>query len=179
MMNIEIRRIQNADTNEYRLMEKLLTSAFPKEEYRELQELRTLTKRKHIFHNNLIYDNGTFVGLITYWDFGRFCYVEHFATHPEMRNRGYGKEILENLKQLLHLPIVLEVECPTEEMAQRRIKFYERQGFALWEHEYMQPPYRHGDECLPMLLMAYGNLNESQDFATIERTIHKEVYNYE
>lgn len=179
MTKIEIRRIQDADTNEYQLMEKLLTDSFPEEEYRDLPELRTFTKNKGIFHNNLIYDNGTFIGLITYWDFGRFYYVEHFAILPEMRNHGYGKTVLEKTKELLHLPIVLEVECPTEEMARRRIKFYERQGFVLWKHEYMQPPYRPGGDGLPLLLMAYGNLNEPQDFATIEKAIHKEVYGYE
>lgn len=179
MMNIEIRRIQNVDTDEYRILEKLLTNAFPKEEYRDLREMRTFTMRKKIFHSNLIYDCGTFIGLITYWDFDCFYYVEHFATLPEMRNRGYGRAILEKLKDMLRRPIVLEVELPTEEMAQRRIGFYERQGFVLWKHEYMQPPYRLGDACLPMRLMASGNLNEQRDFCTIEKAIHKEVYGYE
>ena len=178
-MGIDIRRIQDAETDEYMLMEKLLTSAFPEEEYRDLQEMRTLTKSKKVFHNNLIYDGDTFVGLITYWDFGSFYYVEHFATLPEMRNRGYGRAILEKVKDVLRRPIVLEVEYPTEEMAKRRIGFYERQGFKLWKHEYMQPPYRPGSECLPLLLMAHGDLDEGKDFKKIEKTIHREVYGKE
>lgn len=178
-MKIHIHRIQDADTNEYRSMERLLTSAFPEEEYRDLAEMRAFTKNKQKFHNNLIYDDGTFVGLITYWDFGSFCYVEHFATLPELRNRGYGRAILEKLKEELQRPIVLEVECPTEEMAQRRIGFYGRQGFKLWKHEYMQPPYRPGGESLPLLLMACGDLDEDKNFEKIEKTIHKEVYGYE
>ena len=178
-MNIHIHRIQDAATNEYRSMEQLLTSAFPEEEYRDLTEMREFTNGKQKFHNNLIYDDDTFVGLITYWDFGSFYYFEHFATLPEMRNRGYGRAILEKLKDELRRPIVLEVECPTEEMAQRRIGFYGRQGFKLWKHEYTQPPYRPGGESLPLLLMAYGDLDEDRDFEKIEKTIHKEVYGKE
>ena len=177
-MEIQIRRFQDADTSEYNSMEKLLTSAFPKEEYRDLQEMRALTKSKNAFHNNLIYDGDTFIGMITYWDFGRFCYIEHFATLPDMRNRGYGRAILEKMKDMLRRPIVLEVELPTEVMAQRRIRFYERQGFVLWKHGYMQPPYRPGDTCLPMRLMASGDLDEEKDFEVIEKTIHREVYDY-
>lgn len=179
MMNLYIHRIQDSDTIEYRSMEELLTSAFPEEEYRDLAEMRSFTRSRQKFHNNLVYDGGTFIGLITYWDLGHFFYVEHFATLPEMRNHGYGRAILEKLKSQLHKPIVLEVECPTEEMAQRRIGFYGRQGFKLWKHEYMQPPYRPGGKSLPLLLMAYGDLDEDKDFEAIEKMIHKEVYGQE
>ena len=178
-MEIELRCIHDANSNEYKQMEGLLTTAFPKDEYRELAEMRTLTEHSFKFHNNLIYDEGTFIGLITYWDFGNFFYIEHFAIVPEMRNRGYGKKVMEKLKDLLCHPIVLEVECPTEEMSRRRIGFYERQGFKLWKSEYMQPPYRQGDGFLKLLIMAYGNIQEGRDFENVKRTIHKEVYNYE
>lgn len=178
-MEIVFHRIHDTDSDEYKQMEKLLTIAFPKEEYRELAELRTLTERNHKFHNNLIYDNSTFVGLITYWDFGSFFYIEHFAIIPEMRNHGYGKIVMEKVKEVLHSPIVLEVECPTEEMSRRRIGFYERQGFLLWKSEYMQPPYRPGEDFLDLFIMAYGNIDEGVDFENVKRTIHKEVYNYE
>lgn len=178
-MEIELHRILDADSAEYKQMERLLTTAFPKEEYRELTELCTLTENSHKFHNNLIYDNGTFIGLITYWDFGSFFYIEHFAILPEMRNHGYGKMVIEKMEEVLHSPIVLEVECPTEEMSRRRIGFYERQGFQLWKSEYIQPPYRQGDGFLKLFIMAYGNIDENRNFENIKRTIHKEVYNYE
>ena len=52
-----------------------------------------------------------------------------FAVDPAQRNGGHGKNVLNHLCQLLQHPIVLEVEMPEEEMAQRRINFYKRQGF--------------------------------------------------
>lgn len=175
---IKLQRITTADTALYSFMENLLTASFPTEEYRALEELRAYTDTKVHFHNNIIFHNGTPVGLITYWGFGNFYYVEHFAIDPAQRNGGHGKNVLSHLCQLLeHHPIILEVEEPNEEMAQRRINFYQRHGFSLWENPYQQPPYKAGDSFLPMLLMAYGDLKCEKDFDKVKEYIYREVYN--
>lgn len=174
---IGLQRITTADTDLYSYMEQLITQSFPAEEYRELKELRTYTDTKPHFHNNIIFHNNIPVGLITYWDFDRFCYIEHFAIDPTQRNGGHGRTALNQLCQLLKRPIVLEVEMPEEEMAQRRINFYRRQGFSLWEKPYQQPPYKPGDGYLPMLLMAYGNIQCGKDFDTVKEYLYREVYN--
>lgn len=174
---IRIQPIRTSDVLHYQFMENLLITAFPPEEYRALKELRQYTDCTEKFHNNLIFDEDTPIGFITYWDFGRFCYIEHFAIDPSQRNGGYGKRVLEQISNILNLPIVLEVEMPIEEMAQRRINFYKRQGFNLWEKEYQQPPYKPGDPFLPMYLMVHGNLECNKDFEEIKSKLHKEVYN--
>ncbi len=43
----------------------------------------------------------------------------------------------------------------------------------------MQPPYREGDNYLPMKLMAKGELDRGTDFELIKRTLYKEVYQIE
>ena len=174
---IRLQRITTANTALYGYMEKLITSAFPPEEYRNLEELRQYTDNKPAFHNNILFHNDNPVGILTYWDFNRFCYVEHFAIDPSLRNGGYGKQALNHLCQQLGRPIVLEVEMPEEEMAKRRIGFYQRQGFTLWEKPYQQPPYKTGDGYLPMFLMAYGNLECGKDFETVKEHLYREVYN--
>lgn len=174
---IRLQPISTADTEHYTFMEKLLIAAFPPEEYRELSNLRNYTDQIGHFHNNLIFDDNTPVGFITYWNFERFYYVEHFAIHPDQRNGGYGQKVLQHICQQIKQPIVLEVEEPIEEMAQRRINFYKRQGFVLWDNEYQQPPYKAGDGFLPMHLMVYGNLQPEQDFEEVKQTLYSEVYN--
>ena len=129
-------------------MEELLIDSFPPEEYRQLEQLREYTDRTGNFHNNIIFDDELPVGFITYWDFDSFYYVEHFATNPALRNGGYGK----------------------------RICLYQRQGFTVWKKDYYQPPYKPGDDFLPMYLMVHGELDCEKDFETIKRRIHKEVY---
>lgn len=109
---IKLQPISTSDLQHYKFMEELLVDAFPPEEYRQLEELREYTDRTGNFHNNIIFDDDLPIGFITYWDFDRFYYVEHFATNPALRNGGYGKRTLEYLCNHLQLPIVLEVERP-------------------------------------------------------------------
>ena len=70
----------------------------------------------------------------------------------------------------------MEVERPIEEMAQRRINFYQRQGFTLWEKDYYQPPYKPGDDFLPMYLMVHGSLDPEKDYEDIRHKLHTVVY---
>ncbi len=173
---IEFHRITTADVALYDYMEQLLVESFPPEEYRELKALRKYTDEKANFYNNVItYDHAP-IGFITYWDFNQFCYVEHFAIHPTQRNGGFGRMALSHLCERLKRPIVLEVEMPDIELPQRRIRFYQRQGFTLWKTPYLQPPYKAGDSFLPMLLMAYGDISE-QEFETVKARLYHEVYN--
>lgn len=173
---MELQRICLCDTPHYRFMESLLVQAFPLEEYRPLEDLRALTVGESRFHNHVVLEDGEPVGLLTYWDFGDFHYVEHFAVASERRNGGVGARVLACLKGRIATPIVLEVEMPVEEMARRRVGFYGRQGFVLWENTYFQPPYRLGGELLPMRLMVCGDLRSDCDFSRIRETIHREVY---
>ena len=177
-MGLNICRVNTIETDNYRFIEKLLTEAFPTEEYRELADFRFLTMYESRFHNNLIFDDGVPVGFITYWDMDQFCYVEHFAILPGMRSRGYGCEVLEYLKTRINGSIVLEVELPVEEAAKRRVAFYQRQGFQLWQRAYLQPPYRLGGCFFPLFLMAYGPLDEAADFDRVRGLIYRVVYNY-
>ena len=146
---LRLQRIHTADAELYAFMEQLLTASFPPEEYRALEQLRLYTDTREAFHNNVILDGETPVGLFTYWDFGDFCYGEHFAIDPARRNGGYGK---------------------------RAIGFYQRQGFSLWDKPYEQPPYKPGDGYLPMRLMAYGGIDPEQDFEKVRDCIYREVY---
>lgn len=174
---IEILPITTKNKSHYDYMEKLLEVSFPVEEYREPEKIRKHADTLNQFYCNIILSNKHPIGLINYWDMGDFYYIEHLATDPEKRNNGYGKSILELLTSLLKKPIVLEVEHPTEKIAERRIHFYQRHGFTLWENKYLQPPYRTGQDYLPMYLMVSGKLNPEKDFEEIKSRIYKNVYN--
>lgn len=173
---IRLQRIKTSDVEGYTYMERLMVASFPEDEYRDLVDLRKYTDTLPHFYNNLILDNEMPVGFISYWFLDDFYYVEHFAIDPDKRNGGYGRRLLAQLKEELSLPIVLEVELPNEEMAQRRIHFYERQHFTLWENEYFQPPYKPIYRPLPMLLMVNGEMDAEKDFEKIKKKLFQEVY---
>lgn len=173
---IRFQRITTADTAPYAFMEKLLQTSFPAEEYRDLQALRNYTDNNPLFSNHVIWDDETMIGLITWWDFDTFCYAEHLAIDPSLRNGGYGSRTIRLLTETVKKPLILEVEMPDTDEARRRIGFYQRQGFRLWDEvSYLQPPYRPGDSFLPMYLMGYGEIGP-KDADRVKDRIYREVY---
>ncbi len=175
-MMIHLRQIHTSD-NAYPFVEQLFLSAFPEDERRDTEEQRHNTDHNPVFHCLLAEDNGQPVGFFTYWDFGRYCYGEHFATDPAQRNHGYGSRILTAVLAHIGKPLVIEVELPDSELSTRRIAFYRRNGMQLWQDcDYTQPPYRPTGNALPMLLMSSPGLTPGQDFAEVVQTIHHCVY---
>lgn len=162
----------------YAYSENILVTSFPKDEYRDLTQQKEYTNSNALFNCHVITDNDKPIGIINYWRFNQFCYIEHFAIDSALRNQGYGKMVLELLKEKINKPIILEVEVPDTEIAIRRISFYKRTGLKLCNQPYLQPPYRKEDDFIPMRIMVYGSELNDDDFALIKSIIYKEVYNY-
>lgn len=162
----------------YTYVEELLHSAFPRNERRDDERQRLNTDRLPHFHCLLVQDGEEPVGLLTWWDFPRFRYVEHFAISPSLRGKGYGHWVLEAFLGEASKPVVLEVEHPTDEQSRRRIAFYRSCGLTLWECDYLQPPYRRDDAPLPLYLMVSPGLSPDEDYGEIRETIHREVYGF-
>lgn len=162
----------------YLFVEKLLQSAFPEEERRDDKQQRAYTDHNRKFHCLLIRDFDKPIGLLTYWDFTDFVYIEHFAIHGNMRNGGYGGQALKAFLQEIGRPVVLEVEMPRVkgDITHRRIAFYRRLGLSLRRMAYKQPPYREGDEWLPMKLMSSGKVKWLKIADMVRDTIYREVY---
>lgn len=174
---MDFKEIVNTQNEAYNYIETLLESAFPPEEHRPLELQREFTSNRKEFHTLLLMEGEEKVGLLTYWEFETFYYIEHFAIDSSKRNGGYGSKALGEWLHRLTQPVVLEVELPKDELSTRRIEFYQRQGFLLWARQYHQPPYRPYDNYLPMHLMVYGDLSCDKDFNEVKEKLYKEVYN--
>ena len=161
----------------YLFVEKLLQSAFPKDERRDDAQQRAYTDRNPKFHCLLIRDFDQPVGLLTYWDFADFVYIEHFAIHENYRNKGYGQKVMEFIINEIKGMIVLEAEEPSDDITYRRIRFYQRLGFVMQDVPYQQPPYRSEDQWFPMKLMTLREKNFSLEYEEVKRKIYKEAYN--
>ncbi|MGM9865461.1 MAG: GNAT family N-acetyltransferase, partial [Muribaculaceae bacterium] len=110
-------------------------------------------------------------GLVTVWEFDGFSYVEHFAVQPGLRGAGVGSWVLSQLRE----PVILEVEpAGSTPEAERRIRFYERNGFRVLDVQYVQPPYSPELPELELKLMLRGDI---EDIDAVIKTIHKNVYN--
>ena len=93
--------------------------------------------------------------------------MEHLAVFPEMRNRKIGQQILSYWKEHLNKPQLLEVEPAVEEMACRRIGFYERNGYKVLYKDYVQPSYTTNEEACPLWIMGTADCPEIETY--IER----------
>ena len=191
---ISIRKIYPADCGMWERVERLYADAFPRNARRAESEMRRLAECGRL--NDFAVVNhcaaedaedadgadgksdgcGRFCGFITWWDFGGFVYGEHFAMLPECRGAGIGGEVIDRFVAEAGKPVVLEGELPTNDMARRRIGFYERHGFVLCDAEYVQPPYDAGGGCVPMRLMSHGMSLDAEAFVRVSSILYAEVY---
>lgn len=175
-MNITLHR-QTRESATWPATAGLYVSAFPECERREVAEWEELPDDEPDFHVWEIRTDGNFAGFISVWTLSGFLYVEHFAVQDECRGKGCGALALAALRERYEgLPVVLEVEPPETDTARRRIAFYERNGFRLSPHDYLQPPYRKGGEWFPLRLMTTDTRYLDDNVETVCARIYNKVY---
>lgn len=153
-------------------VKEIYLSSFPREERREVTDIEHLLATEPKYHILGVEYGKQLVGFISYWNLNHWSYGEHFAIDNSFRGEGVGASAM---KQFLALKenVIIEVEPPTVEIARRRIGFYERLGFQLWDLPYLQPPYRDGDDWLPLCLMTHGFTPTEEVTKQIHRTVYK------
>ena len=155
----------------------LYEHSFPEEERRPTRDWLEMPGRDAAFCLNVIEADGVAAGLLTVWQFREFAYVEHFAVSPERRGGGLGARALQTLVESVQVPIVLEVEPKgSTTMADRRIAFYERQGFVLSPLSYMQPPYRPEGAAIALNLMSTRGDWLCANHEAVCKEIYRRVY---
>lgn len=169
---ISFYRLKDVKCEQYSYMLQLLTSAFPSDEYRDLDELARFVMSNEDFNACIILQNQMPIGILNYWNGPSFCYIEHFAIDQKARNQGVGGCCLQRFLQESKHAVVLEAELPTDELSARRIGFYKRNGFDVRPEPYVQPSYKAGASTLPMHILASGSI----DFNIVKDWLYKTVY---
>ena len=142
--------------------------SFPIHEQREDEPQKNILTHSD-YHFDLIYDRDIFIGIILYWENPDFIYVEHFAINPNLRNNGFGRNILNTLAKK-DKTIILEIDPPIDEISIRRQSFYERVGFYKNSHFHVHPPYKNNYEGHSLVLMSYPT--------KISKNSYDNFYNY-
>lgn len=133
----------------------LYEASFPENERWKADAYARALADDPLFTADAIHVGGQFAGLIFHWDIGSFCYIEHLAIDPSLRNQKIGSRVVEAMirrkKRLL-----LEIEMPEDELTRRRMNFYMRMGLqANPRYDYIHPSYHAPFENYPLLLMSY------------------------
>lgn len=124
------------------------------------------------------------VGLLGIWHLPDFDYGEYFAIDPALRGQGTGQRALAMWLAQLDRPALIEVEPSVDPAtgredptARRRIEFYTRNGFRLWDGiDYIQPTYHYNGVVVPMKLMTYGQIDLAAQWERIRVPFFREVY---
>ncbi|MGP1461236.1 MAG: GNAT family N-acetyltransferase [Bacteroides sp.] len=132
---------------------KIYESSFPFAERRSIESMSEAISSSSVCFFR-IYRAGSCIGMLHCWCFSHVVYCEHFAIAQNFRNQRYGQMVLRTLLASAPKPLLLEVEPPTDELTQRRINFYEREGLSIVKTDYMQPPYHPSLPPLPLYLLS-------------------------
>ncbi|MEG2218558.1 MAG: GNAT family N-acetyltransferase [Muribaculaceae bacterium] len=158
-------------------IEQLYVNSFPKDERRDFNLVKDIlsTPDSHFKIIAALNDN-IFLGFISYWEWCDMRYIEHFAIEPTLRGGGIGQDMIIYFAKMAQSPIILEVEPAINELAMRRIGFYKRCGYTLWNDvKYFQPPYDNSKESLELKIMTLGEIQIDENSEFITR-IKKYVY---
>lgn len=127
----------------YRDCQKLYHEAFPKEERFPFFPLVVSTIRP-MTSFYAYYDQGQFVGLAQCFECADLVFVMFLAIDKSMRSHGYGRAILEEIKEIAHeRPVVLTIEPVEERFSNywqrvKRLAFYQKNGFHETTYDYYE-----------------------------------------
>lgn len=152
-------------------------TSFPEDERREFDLLKPLDEKSNLDFFVITDNQDVAIGIISLWFFDEFIYIEHFAIQEDKRNNRIGTKVLSKLTAKYSKPILLEAELPENDLAKRRIAFYQRHGFAVQPYDYTQPAYDKTKQSLPMIVMIKADFEITKRFFdSAIATIYKDVY---
>ena len=109
-----------------------------------------------LYHFDLCLLDGALAGLILYWDFGAYIYVEHFCVEP----------------------IILEIDPLTDDVAVRRKGFYERCGYVANGFAHIHPPYQAANHGHTLIVMSHPRALSQAEFDTFTVDLREKVMAY-
>ncbi len=161
---------------ELEIVQRIYESAFPCDERRDFDVLLNLMECQPCFSVEALCGDNDVIGFLSWWNMGKWRYIEHFAIDEACRGNGIGRKVLQQFLTRTTLPVVIEVEPPVDDYTRRRIAFYQSMGFTLHDsYRYIQPAYDAGRMSVELKLMSHG-MGQLPDCDTITHTLHHIVY---
>jgi ribosomal protein S18 acetylase RimI-like enzyme len=174
MKDLEFIPITSCTDERLNCLLRLYAGSFPFEERRTKDQLKAMIGHEKM--NFIALQAGDqLAGLMIWWNFSRFGYIEHFAVFPELRGNQIGSTALQRIRSR-SAKTLLEAEKPSDEMSERRIAFYQRNSFDAVDPHYLQPPYRKKGKPIRMYLLSDFADWSTDDLQTAVALIRKEVY---
>lgn len=156
-------------------VDNLLLEAFPPDQRRSPAELHHLIESGQPTLVAAVDARGI-LGFVTVWDLDTTVFLEHFAVRSALRGHGLGSQILTFVREHWQKPVLLEVEPPDGPLEQRRIRFYQRNGYHLSTFPYRMPCLQGDGAPVPLRLMSCPQPLTDDDARKLTLRLYDEVY---
>ena len=173
---MEFIRIEREDSERWNKVWNLYEESFPVAERRKLEDhLRAYNNP--LFHPLSVWEKEELLGIVFYWEWDNYRYVEYLAVSNNLRGKGYGNQIIKHIKDSEHT-IILEIDPLINELSVRRLQFYERAGFTLTPYRFMHLPYRLEAVSQELLILSYPKMITKEQHKDFLNFIGEQVRNY-
>ncbi|MEF9950239.1 MAG: GNAT family N-acetyltransferase [Mucinivorans sp.] len=164
MKEITFLRVTSPSAPNYQAAQALYHAAFPVHERRS-EEAHRATLTDDAFFAYTIYIGGQFAGILYFWRWANYSYLEHLATVPELRGQNIGGQALEQWKNNENgRTLMLEIEPPLDEITHRREGFYLRHAMQINTHKHLHPSYSPLTVTHELRVMSFPQLLTDEQF---------------
>ena len=173
---MEFLKINKSDTLRWNKVWKLYEDSFPiAERRREEDQLRAFADDR--FFPLSAWSGGELVGLLFYWEWDSYRYLEHLAVNPKLRGQGFGSQLLRHLRNSDHM-VILEIDPLVNELSVRRLQFYEKVGFSLTPYRFEHLPYRLDVQPIELLILSYPRMITREQHRNFLQFLNEVVIKY-
>lgn len=145
----------------------IYSKSFPIYEQRS-KEQQTKAFENNNYHLECIIQDITLIAFIAYWEFDEYIYIEHFAVNSELRGKNYGTQTLQQFIQRNTKIVLLEIDPVSDDISEKRLRFYENLEFKVNNYEHFHPAYNPKYPSHKLILLSYKNLVSKDQFSTFQ-----------
>jgi GNAT superfamily N-acetyltransferase len=173
---MEYLEITPEDSIRWKRIWELYENSFPIAERRKIGDhLRACNDDR--FFPLSVWEGGELIGLMFFWEWDSYRYLEHLAVNPALRGHGYGSQMLRFLRDSEHT-IILEIDPLSNELSVRRLQFYERSGYTLTPYRFVHLPYRLDANAQELLILSYPRMITKEQHNDFLQFVNEEVILY-
>lgn len=173
---MELLRIKPSDESRWKQVWRLYEESFPVAERRKMEDHLRACEDPQFFPLSA-WEGGELIGILFYWEWDSYRYLEYLAVNPELRGHGYGSQLLRYLRDTEHT-IILEIDPLSNELSVRRLQFYERAGFTLTPYRFVHLPYRKEAQPVELLILSYPKMITKAQHADFLAFVEEKVILY-